>query len=216
MMKPVSAFRLAASLLAFASLAVLAAPRLGAEGFRGEYVGRDFPGSRLSVGADSVRLSEGEGSGSVSIEGKIVSRSKEGFLVAWRSADPNAFKRSRFEAEYSGSSPVALRENPEGGLPSSVRPVYVPAGVYRPESFAFRAADGEKLVVIYDMPAATALVWLPDGRVFRLPAARSGSGARYSDGRRTYWEHQGGAVFLIGETVVFEGKLQRGDKPAAR
>jgi membrane-bound inhibitor of C-type lysozyme len=215
MMRPVPAFCLAAALAAFASLAAFAEPGLGDQGFRGDYVDRDFPGSRLSVGSDSARLSEGEGSGSVSIEGKIVSRSKEGFLVLWQVADSNAIKRSRFEVERSGSTPVALRETPEGGLSSSVRPVYLPAGTYRPESFTFAAADGRKLVIVYDSSAETALVWLPDGRVFRLHASRSGSGARYSDGRATYWEHQGGAVFLIGETVVFEGKLPSDEKPPA-
>ncbi|MDA8427042.1 MAG: MliC family protein [Treponema sp.] len=216
MMRPVPAFCLAAVLAALASLAAFAEPGLGGKGFRGEYVDRDFPGSRLWVGADSVRLSEGEGSGRVAIEGKIVSRSTEGFLVVWRVADPNAFKRSRFEAEYSDSKPVALRETPEGGLSSSVRPVYLPAGAYRPESFTFAAADGRKLVIVYDTSATAALVWLPDGRVYRLPSARSGSGARYSDGRRSYWEHQGGAVFRIGGTTVFEGKLLGDEKPQSR
>jgi membrane-bound inhibitor of C-type lysozyme len=31
------------------------------------------------------------------------------------------------------------------------------------------------------------------GRTYTLPAARSGSGARYSDGTVEYWEHQGEA-----------------------
>jgi len=33
------------------------------------------------------------------------------------------------------------------------------------------------------------------GMTFRVPAAMSGSGARYSDGRTTIWEHQGTATF---------------------
>lgn len=33
------------------------------------------------------------------------------------------------------------------------------------------------------------------GQTFQLPLAMSGSGARYSDGRTTLWEHQGTATF---------------------
>jgi membrane-bound inhibitor of C-type lysozyme len=33
------------------------------------------------------------------------------------------------------------------------------------------------------------------GRTFKLPIAMSGSGARYSDGKTTIWEHQGEATF---------------------
>jgi len=33
------------------------------------------------------------------------------------------------------------------------------------------------------------------GQTFHLPVAMSGSGARYSDGMTTIWEHQGTATF---------------------
>ncbi|HEX3653336.1 MAG TPA: MliC family protein [Rhizomicrobium sp.] len=33
------------------------------------------------------------------------------------------------------------------------------------------------------------------GQTFHLPIAMSGSGARYSDGKTTIWEHQGTATF---------------------
>ena len=33
------------------------------------------------------------------------------------------------------------------------------------------------------------------GQTFHLPVAMSGSGARYSDGKTTIWEHQGTATF---------------------
>ena len=33
------------------------------------------------------------------------------------------------------------------------------------------------------------------GQTFHLPVAMSGSGARYSDGKTTLWEHQGEATF---------------------
>jgi membrane-bound inhibitor of C-type lysozyme len=48
----------------------------------------------------------------------------------------------------------------------------------------------------------TAYVKLP-GRDLRLPLARSASGARYSDGAHTLWEHQGTArLELPGDTFT--------------
>jgi membrane-bound inhibitor of C-type lysozyme len=44
----------------------------------------------------------------------------------------------------------------------------------------------------------TAYVKLP-GRDLRLPLARSASGARYSDGEHTLWEHQGTARLELPE-----------------
>jgi membrane-bound inhibitor of C-type lysozyme len=47
----------------------------------------------------------------------------------------------------------------------------------------------------------SALVSLPD-TLLRLPRALSGSGARYSDGASTYWEHQGTArIETPGDTL---------------
>jgi membrane-bound inhibitor of C-type lysozyme len=50
--------------------------------------------------------------------------------------------------------------------------------------------------------ADTAYVKLPDEEL-RLPIARSASGARYSDGEHTLWEHQGTArLELPGDTFT--------------
>lgn len=176
----------------------------------GEYVNRDFPGSRLSVGTNSVRLSEGEGSRSVTVEGRVVSQTPQSFVVTWRVTDPNGIKASRFEAQFSGSIPVALVEYPIGGLSSTVRPVYLPAGRYRLPSFTFLSPGGEKLALVYDLKADWALLWLDDGSFFRLPRALSASGARYSDGTHTFWEHQGSGVVDMDGQVIFEGVLQDG------
>ncbi|MGF7158690.1 membrane-bound inhibitor of C-type lysozyme [Rhodoligotrophos appendicifer] len=49
--------------------------------------------------------------------------------------------------------------------------------------------------------AKTAVIDLPEGRSLRLPIAISGSGARYSDGTSSFWEHQGSATFeILGES----------------
>lgn len=44
-------------------------------------------------------------------------------------------------------------------------------------------------------------VHLPTGRVVRLPRALSASGARYSDGHVTFWEHQGTVRMELPDTV---------------
>lgn len=43
---------------------------------------------------------------------------------------------------------------------------------------------------------------------WRLPIAKSGSGARYSNGRVTFWEHQGEAT-LEGKRVSLKCKVER-------
>ncbi|MBI5518794.1 MAG: MliC family protein [Desulfovibrio sp.] len=55
------------------------------------------------------------------------------------------------------------------------------------------------------MPATCASP-LPGGETLTLPLALSASGARYSDGESTYWEHHGSARFERGDVVVFEGR----------
>ncbi len=42
------------------------------------------------------------------------------------------------------------------------------------------------------------------GRTFTLPIAISASGARFSDGANTYWEHQGKALFELPDTSYQE------------
>ena len=49
----------------------------------------------------------------------------------------------------------------------------------------------------------TAVVTGEDGS-FSLPIAISASGARYSDGTSTYWEHQGTALFELPDTSYQE------------
>jgi len=49
----------------------------------------------------------------------------------------------------------------------------------------------------------TAIVSLPH-EILRLPLAVSASGARYSDGTLTYWEHQGTARLELADTVFVD------------
>lgn len=71
---------------------------------------------------------------------------------------------------------------------------------------AYAAAGGEKLAACFDLKAKNVALQLPDGRIVTLPAAVSASGARYSNGRETFWEHQGTDRYFVGDRLVFEGR----------
>lgn len=75
----------------------------------------------------------------------------------------------------------------------------VPAG--------YTAADGKQLDACFDLDRNTVVVRLPDANTITLPSAMSASGARYSDERHTFWEHQGVGRYFVGEKLLFEGKL---------
>lgn len=72
---------------------------------------------------------------------------------------------------------------------------------------SYRSPAGEVLTAAFDLDLDRVRVTLPDGRRVTLPLAPSGSGARYSDGTETFWEHQGTGRFSRGETLLFEGAL---------
>ena len=85
------------------------------------------------------------------------------------------------------------------------------SGSPRQVAAAYRAGDGARLEACFDLDRNTVTVGLADGSRVVLPAAVSGSGARYSDGARTFWEHQGVGRYFVGEKLLFEG----GPAPAA-
>ncbi len=59
-------------------------------------------------------------------------------------------------------------------------------------SVVYRCAINLDLTADYSADTVTVLT---QGLTFTLPIAPSGSGARYSDGKTTIWEHQGEATF---------------------
>ena len=67
------------------------------------------------------------------------------------------------------------------------------------------SAAGEQMAARFDLPAKTVTVTLPDGHVATLPTAVSASGARYSNGKETFWEHQGTGRFFVKDDLQFEG-----------
>jgi predicted secreted protein len=85
--------------------------------------------------------------------------------------------------------------------------VAVAAAGPRIAAAGYRSATGEMLKASFDLDRNKVTVTLPDGRSVALPAAPSASGARYSNGTETFWEHQGIGRFFREETVLFEGAL---------
>lgn len=71
----------------------------------------------------------------------------------------------------------------------------------------YAAASGERLDACFDQKDESVIIRLPDSSTVRLPLAVSASGARYSDGSRSFWEHQGDGRYFSGEKMLFEGKL---------
>lgn len=79
--------------------------------------------------------------------------------------------------------------------------------------FVFDCGDGRTARIEYRDKSRLMLMEY-EGEVFRLPRAPSASGARYSDGRVTFWE-KGGTAFIEREGKVVEEKcvLQVREKP---
>jgi quercetin dioxygenase-like cupin family protein len=71
----------------------------------------------------------------------------------------------------------------------------------------YTAVDGKQLEACFDLERKKVVVRLPDAQIVSLPAAISASGARYSDDKHTFWEHQGVGRYFVGEKLLFEGKF---------
>ena len=67
---------------------------------------------------------------------------------------------------------------------------------------------GEILTARFDNSKDTVLLKPPGRTEVELPRAISGSGARYSDGRETFWEHHGEGSYWIGEELIFRGRVK--------
>lgn len=70
----------------------------------------------------------------------------------------------------------------------------------------FEAPDGRQLHARFDSHGKRVLVTLPDGARLTLPLALSASGARYSDGHATFWEHHGDVRVERDGMLVFQGR----------
>ncbi len=65
---------------------------------------------------------------------------------------------------------------------------------------------GKELQAEFDTAADKVKITMPGGQTVSLNSTIAASGAKYSDGKTTFWEHQGSASVFAGETLVFEGK----------
>lgn len=91
------------------------------------------------------------------------------------------------------------------GTATQAAPAAAPAVVAMPEA-VYVSSRGQRLAARFDIPGKAVFLTLPDGRTLTLPLAVSGSGARYSNGAQTFWEHQGGAIFEERGVLLFEGR----------
>ncbi len=76
--------------------------------------------------------------------------------------------------------------------------------------------QGQRLTACFDIPGKTVRLALPDGRSVTLPVALSGSGARYGDDARTFWEHQGGAIYEEDGRLLFKGRIAPDERAGRR
>ncbi|MFC1579789.1 MliC family protein [Thermodesulfobacteriota bacterium] len=71
----------------------------------------------------------------------------------------------------------------------------------------YLSENGDRLTASFNTKTNSVTITLPSGNKTILPRALSGSGARYSNERETFWEHQGVATYWVGEKKVFQGKV---------
>ena len=118
----------------------------------------------------------------------------------------------RFNPRQPGTTAVRLiyhRPWEKGVQPLKTFELTVSVSVAEPRvnKAVYRSLSGEILRASFDLDCHQVTVILPNGRSVTLPSAPSASGARYSDGTETFWEHQGVGRYFKGETVLFEGAL---------
>ena len=110
-------------------------------------------------------------------------------------------------APSAAATPPAAADSAPAPSPDAAPSQAVPDGVSTTlPPVVYVSATGERLTAVFDNAAGTVRVTLPGGRQVTLPQALSGSGARYSDGKETFWEHHGDGTYTVGDKVVFEGK----------
>jgi membrane-bound inhibitor of C-type lysozyme len=71
------------------------------------------------------------------------------------------------------------------------------------------SSQREHLTARFDIAAKKVTIERPGRKTLTLPLAISASGARYSDGTMTFWEHRGTATLYKGDQVIYEGKELR-------
>lgn len=65
-----------------------------------------------------------------------------------------------------------------------------------------------KLKAVFDNVHDLVEVTLPNGRQINLPRGISASGARFTDGKETFWEHHGEGSYWVDEELIFRGNAE--------
>jgi membrane-bound inhibitor of C-type lysozyme len=80
------------------------------------------------------------------------------------------------------------------------------------KAVTFRCEEGKTLVVFFGESGEHAQILFPDGKELTLHRAISGSGARYSDGKTTFWTKGQGAFVEVDGNVVIRDCLAVDEK----
>jgi Predicted periplasmic protein len=75
----------------------------------------------------------------------------------------------------------------------------------------FRCPDGQALTAQFHLPEDQFVNVRFAGRELRLPHVISGSGARYSDGKTTFWNKGRSALVEIDEKIVVQDCMLEGE-----
>src|SRR5262245_50282244 len=69
---------------------------------------------------------------------------------------------------------------------------------------SFRCPDGQTVMAQFQLPEDQFVNVRFAGRELRLPLAISGSGARYSDGKITFWNRGRGVLMEVDDKIVVQ------------
>jgi len=69
---------------------------------------------------------------------------------------------------------------------------------------SFRCPDGQTVMAQFQLPEDQFVNVRFDGRELRLPHVISGSGARYSDGKTTFWNRGKSVLMQVDDKIVVQ------------
>jgi predicted secreted protein/membrane-bound inhibitor of C-type lysozyme len=151
----------------------------------------------------------------VSVDRDVLAAGAEPVFTADSSLTGSGGKfKFRFTPLKTGSTAIKLiyhRPWEKDQKPIHTFQAYVSVSADKPQinSASYRSAMGEVVKASFDLKLDQVTISLPDGRNLTLHSAPSDSGARYSNGNETFWEHQGVGRFLKEDTLIFEGTVLR-------
>ncbi len=96
---------------------------------------------------------------------------------------------------------------------AKVLPAVAASDGNRRPSVLYSSDGGQILKASFDSAAGAVDLVLPGGRPLRLPQGLSASGARYTDGHETFWEHHGEGSYWRGEKLIFRGTVKEESRP---